>query len=115
MGVKAEVRTCEGCGSEHIGPRCATGTRWIDRLRSVKLDPRATPTSNRNYFDAQVTESVFGADSAERLLDETKGVGAVRTDPQTGESYHQNRHSKEWERLDDATIDKVFIDPGEAE
>jgi hypothetical protein len=108
VSVKAIPRPCKGCSGEHIGPRCAPGTTLRQRLRSVRIDPSATPTKTRRaYYSQEAVESVFGPDSKERMLEETRGLGAARTEG--NETFTVNRHTGEWERLDEQTVDDVYM------
>lgn len=55
---------------------------YAQRLRSVRLDPSATPTKSRkNAFDDESLSDLFGGKTAaerhEQMMEETKGVGTA--------------------------------------
>lgn len=76
-----ELRRCPDCKSEHLGAAC--GGNFVARLRSVRLDPSATPTRDlKRYWDDESVSSVFndgltGKERKEKMFDETDGVGFV--------------------------------------
>lgn len=73
----AEFRKCPDCGSEHLGPAC--GMSFRQRLMSVNVDRAGFDTSEKhNYFDGEAVDEMFGADSREQMMEETKGIGAVK-------------------------------------
>lgn len=73
-----ELSYCAGCDGDHIGPRCAPGTSYAQRLRSIRLDTSCTPNRTKhNYYDKEPIKEVFGEDSREAYMEMTKGRGAV--------------------------------------
>jgi hypothetical protein len=71
-----EVPTCPDCGDSHLG-RCG-GLTFAQRLRSVRLDTSVVDSrSRKNYYDSEPIKDMFGDDSQERYMDETKGRGHV--------------------------------------
>ena len=84
------------CGSTHMGRPCPPGMTFRDRMRTVRLDASVTESrTRRNYYDREAVREVFGPDSREQLLEETRGLGAIQRaadgsewvndDPTTGE------------------------------
>lgn len=73
------VRYCEGCKSEHLGLRCPSGTKYIDRLRTTRLDGSVTSSQTKqNYYSDEGLKAHFGLDRKERkeqMMDDTKGLG----------------------------------------
>lgn len=76
------LRYCEDCGSEHMNAPC--GMKYVDRLRSVRLDSSVTETRTKhNYFDDDALTGTFGKTAAERheeMMEETQGVGVATTE-----------------------------------
>jgi hypothetical protein len=106
-----EFTACPDCGSTHLGGRC--GLSFAQRLRSVQVHEsvRATVHSgdSHTYYDRSALDDVFGADHRDRMLEETDGLGIARTDPRTGDTYHVDRHSGEWEKVTDDQVDRVYL------
>jgi hypothetical protein len=72
--VRGELHFCEDCGSSHMGPRC--GQSYVLRLRSIRLDPSATPSKElKRYWDQQAIDDQFGEEATEKTLELTNGVG----------------------------------------
>lgn len=85
------------------------GATYAQRLRSVVVDKGSFDTAERkNYFDKAGVESVFGQDSAERMFDETDGLGYTREDA-NGDLYHKDRKSGDWQRVSDEQLDRVYL------
>lgn len=102
---------CSDCETTHMGLPC--GMRFIDRLRTVRLDTSVTPSRTlRNYYDKGPVAEVFGADSRERMYDATEGKGPAYQAP-NGEFYSQDRHTGEATRLSDAELASYVDGPEE--
>lgn len=83
-----QARECPDCESSHIGI-VPCGRTFVQRLRSVRLDPSATPTRDRvAYYDDEDMKDLFGYDRKERrelYMDDTKGMGSLVGDDYTPE------------------------------
>lgn len=86
---------CLSCDSHHMAP-VPCGLSFRDRIRSISIDPGSLETKDkRNYYDREAVKEVFGEDSRERMLEETRGLGPIKRaadgsewvndDPKTGE------------------------------
>jgi hypothetical protein len=110
--VKATPRYCPDCGSSHLQAPC--GMTFRERLRTVSIDPRATPVKTEmrsqggRYYDSDAVSRVFGEDSREELLEHTDGLGAAQTGAD-GNIYHRDRHTGEVQRVSDKTLDDIYL------
>lgn len=64
--------------------------------------------NRRAYFDSGPIDQIFGADSRERMLDETDGHGYASPDA-NGDLWSRNPKTKEVERVDDELLDRVWL------
>jgi hypothetical protein len=50
-----------------------------ERLASVSVNKAGWETADkRNYYDRSSVEEIFGSDAREQMMEETKGIGAVK-------------------------------------
>lgn len=99
------MKACPDCGSAHMGEPC--GMTFAERIRTVRLSPAATPSSRKNYYDAEGVRDAFGENTRERMMEDTHGLGYARTD-RTGTVYHRGRHG-DVERVDPRDVDRIYL------
>lgn len=82
---------CPDCGSEHMGGRC--GMTFAERLRTVQVDGAALETrTKRDYYDVESVHDTFGEDAEDKMMDATKGIGAIKRGAD-GKLWRKDRRS----------------------
>lgn len=104
----AEFRDCSSCGSAHMGV-VPCGLSYAERLGSVVVDKMSFDTAERHsYYDPEPIRQVFGEDSAERMFEETQGLGYTRED-EHGVLRHKDRKSGDWVPVTEEQLDRVYL------
>jgi hypothetical protein len=100
---------CTSCGSSHFG-KVPCGLTFRQRLASVRVDTSTfeQPQVTGSYYDAEAVADQFGADAEDRMMDATDGMGAARRD-KDGRSWHQDRHSHEWQPLTPEQVKATYL------
>lgn len=100
---------CITCGVDRPtanGREC--GYCFRQRLLSVRLDTSVTATRTKtSYYDASSVDDVWGQDAHEKMLDDTDGLGALKTIG--GRSYRKDRKSHEYVPVTDKELDQVYL------
>jgi hypothetical protein len=82
---------CPDCESHHLGSRC--GMTFAERLRTVQVDGAALETrTKRDYYDVESVHDTFGEDAEDRMMDATKGIGAIKRGAD-GKLWRKDRRS----------------------
>ena len=107
---------CSSCGSEHLG-RVPCGLTFAQRIKGVgfgsdwmpsRTDARQREPERHRYYDSEPIDQVFGTDSREKMLEDTKGLGFAQEDA-AGDLWHRDRASREWQRVSDKQLDQVYL------
>ncbi len=108
------MQSCPDCGSEHLNAPC--GMTWAQRVRTfrpatdwmpAKADSRQRGMT-RPYFDSDPVNEVFGADSKERMLDETHGLGYAKPSPDGG-FVHRDHRTGDVVPVSPEDMDRIFL------
>jgi hypothetical protein len=105
--IETEGRDTCACGK----PATANGRECPEhfraRIRSINLDGSVLETRTRTAGHSEAASNVFGEDAKERMMEDTKGLGYVKTAPD-GTPYHRNRKTGEVEALTERQLDEVY-------
>lgn len=105
---------CPDCGSTHLG-FTPCGMSYRERLASVQVSEAGFLTAERhNYYDRDPIREAFGDDAKERMLEETKGLGAGIRGPD-GELYRRDRASGDVVPMTDHDVDTVYLNGPEVD
>jgi hypothetical protein len=94
-------------------PACVEHPRGIcfrHKLRTLQfgLVPGAVQQErSRSYYDAEGIAETFGADSKDRMLEQTKGLGYAKT--VNGELMHRDRKTGDVVRVTQKELDSVYL------
>ena len=100
-----------------MDPRSLCGMTFGARVKTMTLDTAWTPArrvarmgkGGKGWIDSEALKEQFGdgREVAERVQEETQGIGIMRTGPD-GRVYHRDRHSKEVEVVDPKVFERMF-------
>lgn len=97
------------CGDEATANGRECGRCFLRRLRSLQFSSENFETKDkRNYYDSGAVTESFGDDSEAKMLDQTQGLGYIKTGPD-GLSYRKDRKNKEWVRVTEKELDQVYL------
>ncbi len=84
-------------------------SEFSEKLKTLQFSTKGFVTRDkRNYYDTDSVNETWGDDSKEKMLDQTQGLGYVKTDEQ-GRSWRKDRKNKEWVPVTEKEMDSVYL------
>lgn len=94
----SQVQWCPNC-HRMLGISCACGLSFREKALTLQINRENFDTGEkRNYYSRESVNALFGEDSRQRMMEETKGVGPVKRG-RDGRFYRFNREAQRQEPL----------------